>query len=310
MNRLFEDTFASAPRRSHSGTFRPPRRLRSSASIDGPLDNIGEDLPFEPTKPRRYKSSEELDAALLSWDTEEDALQDHMVSSVCSDMEADELDIMMEELSLTGEAQHRRPSNLMNTDSFCSNCSFYSIGSSMTAAQELQPGRFITPMNSFSMSLDNTNVAPITAAIWDVGAVRQNGRATVDPMKLLTADVSFRLPLVRKDSFQPKQRDCFIVKKNVSASPVDEKPLKKRTIQLDFGGIPSLPFEDDTNTTPVPPVDPIDTTPTIHSCVDPVSDDEPSSPIQARTEEPPARPPPPKFGLKRKSSIYRGLTGK
>lgn len=282
MNRLFEETFACPPRRSSSGTFKAPRRMRSSATTDDePLDDIGEGEVFIPTKPRRYKSSEELDAALLSWDTEEDALRDHMVSSVCSDTEAMELDVMMDELSLSGKAQHKRPTNIMNTDSFGSNCSFYSIGSSMTLAQEMQPGRFITPMNSFTMAHEATNDTP---AVWE--AVQQQGRATVDPMKFVTADCSFRLPLVRKDSLKPKEL-TITKEKSASSSPVVEK-----------GGLPTLPLNGPPLATPFN----ID----IHNPDAATENAETAEPpVQVETEESP-RPSPPKFGLKRKSSIYRG----
>ena len=210
-------SLAAAPPR------RPPRRWKSTStagSCDIMLDDISEMDVFCPRAPFRTKSCEELEAELLfpqqqqdDDEQDEDAAADADASAIPTQIDLSQLaqnlrQVQLEEGDLMWDSEddddddddnhdnhdNDRPrrghnNNLGPTHSFCS------VGSSMTAAQQREPGRFVTPASSFYNNNKNatTNAAPMDLTCAGVPPVE---RVTVDPYRFMTADMSFRLPLV------------------------------------------------------------------------------------------------------------------
>ena len=198
---------------------KPPRRFKSVENGLS-LDAIGEDQ-VHVGPPRRHKSVDELDAALHwgddddddddddDYDDDYDDLEDFdkyaghedideaaqgpvqvsprlsRMSSFAEDGDFSYLDLsyLMEECSIVESVTSgRRLSNTMSIDSFSS------VGSNMTAAQREHPGRFVTPMNSLTPHDTEEPDAP----------QMHHERITIEPQRFLTADISFRPPLLKR----------------------------------------------------------------------------------------------------------------
>lgn len=241
---------------------RPPQRWKSSNTNDSDilLDDISESAVFE--RPTRTKSSDDLEAELypslgrragrnhrrtrshdnnnyssdipesidlskLSSHLQEIQLEQQQQQIEPLGDEDDMMDAMVamhdEDVMSVGSDNNHRRGNLGPTFSFSS------IGSSMTRAQERDPGRFVTPASSFLV--DGTNNRPMETC----GGVEPQQRITVDPLQFINADLSFRLPLVGSLT----DSSSFVVKKNKELNDNDEDDLDKskqggrKTIQVD-----------------------------------------------------------------------------
>mmetsp|Transcript_17849 Transcript_17849/g.33896 ORF Transcript_17849/g.33896 Transcript_17849/m.33896 type:complete len:344 (-) Transcript_17849:1505-2536(-) len=320
---------------------RPPRRWQSSGTTESLLDDvISEDRVFRP--PCRNKSSEELEAELLGFDTSSSCIS----GMGSDDVEEDNGDIpnqidfsqlashLHEQLQLQhndleddlwdSELGDDAPQDGMTTPTTntihppyshkrrgessrstpAPSLSFSSIGSSMTRAQKREPGRFVTPASSFHLHNNNDNNQP--NVLESCQGVQPVERVTVDPFKFMTADMSFRLPLVG-----PLTDNKFMVpkKKSKLSNRDDDNDLQKegqeegakqfgrKTIQLDTAGegevvFPTISLDDDNAFAFARPPAP---SPHVPSAAVAFNEDDPTE------EETPPPPPRRTFGLVRES---------
>ena len=250
---------------------RPPRRYKSTSTAGSDmfsLDDISEVEVFRPRVPLRTKSCEELDAELLyhSGDDDDDGAAGDANVDIPASIDLSQLALNLHQIQLQQEdllwddddddddkdlMDHNKnerssPSSRSHRGLLGPTHSFLSVGSSMTAAQQREPGRFVTPASSF---YNNANSAPIL----DCQGVQPVERVTVDPYQFLTSDMSFRLPLVGSltDSHFVVSKKQKLNDNNTSLS--EDKDWKKtntaggrKTIQLDaMTGMPTVSLDDD-----------------------------------------------------------------